>query len=79
LPMRLLPAFRAGLDAWKSLEAEGGFLDRSRLQVLMLERFLSSDAVEFNVLQDDLVYLLERLDPRPDATAQRAAEQHQSA
>jgi hypothetical protein len=28
----------------------------------MLERFLSSDAVEFNVLQEDLVYLLERVD-----------------
>jgi hypothetical protein len=33
-------------------------MDRSRLQALMLERFLSSDAVEFNVLQDDLAYLL---------------------
>lgn len=28
----------------------------------MLERFLSSDAVEFNVLQEDLAYLLDRLD-----------------
>jgi MoxR-like ATPase len=77
--MRLLPAFRAGVDAWKSLEAEGGALDRSRLQALMLERFLSSDDVEFYVLQDDLAYLLERLDPRSDATAERGAEHRQSA
>jgi len=79
LPMRLLPAFRAGLDAWKSLEAEGGVLERSRLQALMLERFLSSDAVEFNVLHDDLAYLIERLDARPDVTAERRAERRQSA
>jgi uncharacterized protein (DUF2336 family) len=62
LPMRLYPAFRAGVDAWRALENEGGALDRVRLQTLMLERFLSSDAVEFNVLQEDLVYLLERVD-----------------
>lgn len=62
LPIRLYPAFRAGVDAWRALESEGGVLDRRRLQALMLERFLSSDAVEFNVLQEDLVYLLERLD-----------------
>lgn len=62
LPMRLYAAFRAGVDAWRALEAEGGPLDRARLQALMLERFLSSDAVEFNVLQEDLVYLLARLD-----------------
>jgi uncharacterized protein (DUF2336 family) len=62
LPVRLYPAFRAGVDAWRALEAEGGPLDRNRLQTLMLERFLSSDAVEFNVLQEDLVYLLARLD-----------------
>jgi uncharacterized protein (DUF2336 family) len=64
LPVRLYPAFRAGVDAWRALEAEGGPLDRNRLQTLMLERFLSSDAVEFNVLQEDLVYLLARLDRR---------------
>jgi len=74
LPARLYPAFRAGVDAWKSLEAEGGFMDRSRLQALMLERFLSSDAVEFNVLQDDLAYLLERLDLRPDTPAELVAK-----
>ena len=62
MPMRLYPAFRAGVDAWRALESEGGPLDRERLQTLMLERFLSSDAVEFNVLQEDLAYLLERLD-----------------
>lgn len=74
LPTRLFPAFRAGVDAWKSLEAEGGFLDRSRLQALMLERFLSSDAVEFNVLQNDLAYLLERLDLRRDTPSEFRAE-----
>ena len=62
MPMRLYPAFRAGVDAWRALESEGGPLDRERLQTLMLERFLSSDAVEFNVLHEDLVYLLARLD-----------------
>jgi hypothetical protein len=70
--MRLYPAFRAGVDAWRALEAEGGPLDRDRLQTLMLERFLSSDAVEFNVLQEDLVYLLARLDRQlaPDDTTE---------
>lgn len=62
LPMRLYPAFRAGVDAWRALEGEGGILDRVRLQALMLERFLSCEAVEFNVLQDDIAYLLDRLD-----------------
>jgi hypothetical protein len=62
LPMRLYPAFRAGVDAWRALEGEGGILDRARLQALMLERFLSCEAVEFNVLQDDIAYLLDRLD-----------------
>lgn len=72
MPMRLYPAFRAGVDAWRALEAEGGPLDRDRLQTLMLERFLSSDAVEFNVLQEDLVYLLARLDRQlaPDDTTE---------
>lgn len=62
LPMRLYPAFRAGVDAWRALEAEGGGLDRARLQARMLERFLSCEAVEYNVLQEDVVYLMERLD-----------------
>lgn len=62
LPMRLYPAFRAGVDAWRALEGEGGVLDRVRLQALMLERFLSCEAVEFNVLQDDIAYLMDRLD-----------------
>lgn len=62
LPMRLYPAFRAGVDAWRALEGEGGILDRARLKAVMLERFLSCEAVEFNVLQDDIAYLIDRLD-----------------
>lgn len=62
LPMRLYLAFRAGVDAWRALVAEGGGLDRARLQARMLERFLSCEAVKYNVLQEDVVYLMERLD-----------------
>jgi hypothetical protein len=50
------------VDAWRALEAEGGGLDRARLQARMLERFLSCEAVKYNVLQEDVVYLMERLD-----------------
>lgn len=77
LPMRLYPAFRAGVDAWRALEGEGGALDRPRLQAVMLGRFLSSEAVDFNVLQEDIAYLLERLDARPatDPVDQERLEQ----
>lgn len=79
LPMRLYPAFRAGVDAWRALEAEGGRLDRGRLRALMLERFLSCEAVEFNVLQDDIVYLIDRLDSCSPASRSNPSPVEQSA
>lgn len=58
MPPRLLPAFRAGLDTYRMLTAEGADLDR--LQERMLERFLTRPGAA--VPADDADYLLERLD-----------------
>lgn len=67
LPPRLLPAFRAGIDGYHQLVAEGG--DLSRLQERMLERFLTETTC---APQDELDHLLERLDRigRPSGEAQ---------
>ena len=59
LPPRLFQAFRAGVDTWRQLSAEGvdpsGEIFRDR----MLERFLTQRP---NAPRDDLAYLMERLD-----------------
>lgn len=58
LPSRLLPAFRAGLDTYRLLVAEGHELER--LQERMLERFLTQPRGV--VPSDEVEYLVERLD-----------------
>lgn len=60
LPTRLLPAFRAGIDAFHSLQSEGGITDPRVFQQRMLERFLTqpSNAAP----KEDVDYLLDRLD-----------------
>lgn len=58
LPPRLFPAFRAGVDVWRTLQAEGGDFSRDSFGARMLQRFLSQRP---NAAPEDLSYLLERL------------------
>ena len=64
LPPRLFPAFRAGVDTWRALAAEGIDTSSDLFREQMLERFLTQRP---NVLRDDLAYLMERLDHSPAA------------
>ncbi|HBV12224.1 MAG TPA: hypothetical protein DEB60_03765, partial [Brevundimonas sp.] len=41
MPPRLFQAFRAGVDTWRALQAEGGDTSGERCRQRMLERFLS--------------------------------------
>lgn len=59
MPPRLFAAFRAGVDTWRSLQAEGAALDPESFQQRMLERFLTQRP---SASRDDLTYLLDRLD-----------------
>lgn len=68
LPPRLFQAFRAGVDTWRALQAEGGDVASEAFRQRMLERFLSQRP---NASRDDLSYLMERLD-RPMASVQEA-------
>ncbi|MCK5912101.1 MAG: pole-localized protein SpbR [Caulobacter sp.] len=68
LPERLYSAFRAGVDAFHSLEFDGGDQDRERFQEHMIQRFLTSSHA---ASRDDTDYLLERMD--------RSAEKRRSA
>ncbi|MNX76545.1 hypothetical protein D3C86_1080570 [compost metagenome] len=66
LPPRLFQAFRAGVDTWRALQAEGGDVASEAFRQRMLERFLSQRP---NASRDDLSYLMERLD-RPMTSVQ---------
>lgn len=59
LPPRLFGAFRAGVDTWRDLTAEGLDPDRHLFQQRMLERFLTQRPYAG---REDLTYLLEKLD-----------------
>lgn len=59
LPARLYGAFRAAVDTFHALEAEGGRIDQERFRAQMLQRFLSRP---HTMNRDDLDYLLERMD-----------------
>ncbi|HEX2559749.1 DUF2336 domain-containing protein [Phenylobacterium sp.] len=59
LPARLYGAFRAAVDTFHALEAEGGPMERERFQTQMLQRFLSRP---HTINREDLDYLLERMD-----------------
>ncbi|MFI4973295.1 MAG: DUF2336 domain-containing protein [Caulobacterales bacterium] len=59
LPARLLPAFRAAVDTYHSLEFEIGGQDRELFQRSMLERFLTQAHA---VSRDDMDYLLDKVD-----------------
>ena len=62
LPPRLFQAFRAGVDTWRILQAEGADTSGDEFRTRMLERFLTQRP---NVGRDDLAYLMERLDRHP--------------
>lgn len=59
LPARLLPAFRAGVDTFHSMEFDGGARDRERFQERMLQRFLTQAQ---NACREDVDYLLDKID-----------------
>jgi uncharacterized protein (DUF2336 family) len=59
LPGKLLPAFRAAVDAYHATEMDGGTDDLRRFQRRMLERFLSQPTP---TARDDVDYLLDKMD-----------------
>ena len=69
LPPRLFQAFRAGVDTWRSLQAEGVDTTDDAFRQQMLERFLTQRP---NAPREDLAYLMERLDQDPVAAPARA-------
>jgi uncharacterized protein (DUF2336 family) len=62
LPPRLFQAFRAGVDTWRMLQAEGVDTAGDTFRQQMLERFLTQRP---NAPREDLAYLMERLDQAP--------------
>ena len=72
LPPRLFQAFRAGVDTWRQLQAEGADTSGEDFRQRMLERFLTQRP---NAPRDDIAYLMERLDqtasPAPAYTPAR--------
>jgi uncharacterized protein (DUF2336 family) len=59
LPVRLLPAFRAAVDAYHAMEFDGGADDLPRFQRRMLERFLTQPVA---ISRDDVDWLLDKID-----------------
>lgn len=70
LPPRLFQAFRAGVDTWRQLSAEGADTSGEAFRERMLERFLTQRP---NAPRDDLAYLIERLDQPALAPTRLAA------
>lgn len=62
LPPRLFLAYRAGVDTWRTLQAEGADTAGEAFRQQMLERFLTQRP---NAPREDLAYLMERLDHDP--------------
>lgn len=70
LPVRLYAAFRSGVDAWRSLESEGGAGNRAQFQERMLQRFLTQHQ---SASREDLDYLLEKMDRLAEEQRTQAA------
>ncbi|WP_298125659.1 DUF2336 domain-containing protein [Brevundimonas sp.] len=70
LPPRLFQAFRAGVDTFKTLQAEGRDTTGEAFRQSMLERFLTQRPA---APRDDVAYLMERLDRAPERPERRAA------
>lgn len=68
LPPRLFLAYRAGVDTWRQLQAEGVDTSGDEFRHRMLERFLTQRP---NAPREDLAYLMERLDHDPLASKAR--------
>ena len=71
LPGRLLPAFRAAVDAFHSLEHDGEAGDLKRFHRRMLERFLSQPIA---MSKEDQDYLLDKIDQLSTQEAMHADE-----
>jgi len=71
LPPRLFQAFRAGVDTWRALSAEGVDTASDAFRQRMLERFMTQRP---NVPRDDLAYLMDRLDQAPARPMRAAAD-----
>jgi len=59
LPARLLPAFRAAVDTYHSMEFDGGARDLERFQARMLQRFLTQPQA---AAREDVDYLIDKMD-----------------
>jgi uncharacterized protein (DUF2336 family) len=59
LPARLYSCFRAAVDTWHAMEAEGGELDAAQFQERMLQRFLTQPRA---ASPEDMDYLMDKLD-----------------
>ena len=70
LPPRLFQAFRAGVDTWRQLQAEGADTTGDLFRDQMLQRFLTQRP---NAPREDLAWLMERLDQPAEEAAPRAA------
>ena len=70
LPPRLFQAFRAGVDTWRALQAEGADTAGDAFRQQMLQRFLTQRP---NAPREDLAYLMERLDQAPAPAPQVVA------
>ena len=75
LPTRLLPAFRAAVDAFHSLDFDGEHGDIARFQRRMVERFLSQPQ---SMSREDVDYLLDKMD-RLSTKDAAAADESQAA
>ena len=69
LPTRLFAAFQAGVEAYRSMEFDGGPRDQQRFQQRMLERFLTQPTPTPHA---ELDYLLGKLERRPDGRKKSA-------
>lgn len=70
LPPRLFQAYRAGVDTWRTLQAEGVDTSGDAFRQQMLERFLTQRP---NAPREDLAYLMERLDRDPLPASSRVS------
>ena len=68
LPARLMPAFRAAVDVFHSLEFDGGADDIQRFQRRLIERFLSQPQP---VSREDIDYLLDKIDQLSEEAARQ--------
>ncbi len=59
MPARLYPAFRAAVDTYHAVEAEGGEMDGHLFQERLIERFLTQPRLGG---REDIDYLLDKLD-----------------